>query len=119
MKDNNIFKSVASCLKNSENVVLLGAPSVGKTYELINTLIPKLNEENIKVVFITVDELKKEYEDKINEEKANSIIYYEQLNKNEFSNLNFSDKVVIIDDFYKVYMKCKENKEILIICLKF
>ncbi|PKP55797.1 MAG: hypothetical protein CVT89_07560, partial [Candidatus Altiarchaeales archaeon HGW-Altiarchaeales-2] len=68
----------------------LGAPSVGKTYELKETLIPKLNKENIKVVFI---------------DKCESL---KSLNFSE----NFSDKIVIIDDFYKVYMKCKEDNEI-------
>ena len=89
-KGNNIFDDVSANLRNGINIVLLGAPSVGKTYELKETLIPKLNKENIKVVFI----------DK-----------YESLKSLNFSE-NFSDKIVIIDDFYKVYMKCKEDNEI-------
>jgi len=98
----NIFVESASSLQKGESVVLLGAPSVGKTYELINNLIPRLDKENVKTLFLTSDIniIKKKT-------KAIEPSQLNQLRENELS-----ERTLIIDDFYRVFVKCKE-KELL------
>ncbi len=107
-ESNDVFEEISANLQDGKNIVLLGAPSVGKTYELINTLVPKLHEQKIEVVFVTFDKIEEKSEEAIKDNNGNIINYFQlnQLNKKDFLN-----KVVIIDDFYKVYRKCKEDNE--------
>jgi len=103
-KGNNIFDDVSANLRNGTNIVLLGAPSVGKTYELINTF-----KESGDVVFITFDKIE-EKDEKVIKDNQGKIINHSQLN--QLNENDFLNKIVIIDDFYKVYVKCKEDDEI-------